>query len=71
MSDQDIKRAWSQNGFAVVSRVAPDGGAGLPLIHGMFLPEWEAKQCLERIADHPALLGLDAAVVPIKISFEF
>jgi hypothetical protein len=64
-------RAWTQDGFAVISRVAPEGDQALPLFHGFVLPEWEAERKLEALASLPSELRQDAAVVPARLSFAF
>lgn len=63
--------AWHQEGFAVVSRVSAPGRPDLPMVHGFFLPEWQATGHLASLAALPQELREDAAVVRARLTFQF
>ena len=59
---------WEQKGFAVVSLVS--GGAGMPMVHGFKLTEWEALAQKERVCELPEHLRAGLRVVPATLRFD-
>ena len=61
-------RHWTQRGFCVVSKVIVEDGY-LPVLHGFYPAEWEAKAALEKLDELPADLRVDAAVVKAELRY--
>ena len=60
----ELSDEWTQRGFAVISWAGP-----LPLLHGFFLPKWEAENELRRIRTMSVDLKVGLCIVDARLTF--